>query len=176
MVTTPAVAPPREAASPVAPVRGDPKPPPSGGDQQQESEAVEALRALQADTKVGLTYEEYSPRVREARVVVDSYIRDGAGDERIKEEVRRAMALYLLASSAWNARNSKKYEGSLADAPALKYCPAVKKEVDKAQGSDAAPRSVAREMAVAAGVELLWRCGSERIAEIDRLRAEVGRR
>jgi len=175
-VSTPAGAPPSKAANPVTSVPGEPKPSLSEGDHRLESEAVEALKALQADTKGGLTYEEYSPRVRDAKITVDSYIQTRGGNEQIKEGVRQAMALYGLASSAWNARISKKYEGSLADAPALESCPVVKNEVDKAQGSDSVPRPVAREIAVAAGVELLWRCGSERIAEIDRLRAEVVRR
>jgi len=175
IVSTPAALPSTKAASPVHPAPGEPKASLSEADHRLESEAIQAVKAVQADTKVGVTYREYAPRVLDAQITVDRYIRTDGGNGQIKELVRQAMALYVLASSAWEARISKRTEGTLADDPALELCPVVKDKVDKAQASDSVAQAVAREIAVAAGVEALWGCVSERIAEIDGLRLGVAR-
>lgn len=79
------------------------------------------------------------------------------------------MALYILASRAWNAYILKNYAEGLAEDPAVALCPPVKQAVDAERRDVPEREAEVRDIALAVRVPWLWECASERIAEIEKL-------
>lgn len=134
------------------------------------NEVLQVLRGLESVTKAGVTYRDYAPRVLDAKVQADRYLQREWADPEIKRVVREAMDLYVLATSSWNARISKKYEG-VAEDPALELCPAAKSRRDRlaqeeARGFD---QRIVMGFIVAQSQDLLWACASSKIEEIERM-------
>ena len=125
--------------------------------------ALRALRELQAAAAAGLTYAEYLERIVAARAEVDPYTESAGGFRDVKAEMRAALALYVLAGTAWDAKIRKDYaDGRLARDPRLSLCPSVLYAVEQSRALPYVPRSRAREIAVAANVPTLWECASAR--------------
>ena len=67
-------------------------------------EALEALESLQSVASGGPSYRDYAPRVLDARVQIDRYLRlPSRGDGDIRNAIGLALRYYELASQAWNA-------------------------------------------------------------------------
>jgi hypothetical protein len=68
------------------------------------SEALEALEGLQSVASAGLSYRDYAPRVLDAKVKIDQYLKlPSRGDGDIRNAIGLALRYYELASQAWNA-------------------------------------------------------------------------
>lgn len=154
---------------------GSSTPPPrlSEVERRSANEALQALKALQSVTEAGVTYQEYSRRVLDAKIQVDRYLQTEGGDAEIKRSVQEAMDLYVLASSAWNAKITEDYEMFGAEHPAIKFCPPVKQIRDEAGGSGrysdkSYDLMVGRAKSVSQSFQYLWGCASERIANLER--------
>jgi hypothetical protein len=61
---------------------------------QAATPALQALRGLQSVTQARLTFRDYTPRVLDAKVLVDSYTAALGGLGEVKTAMREAMALY----------------------------------------------------------------------------------
>jgi hypothetical protein len=65
-------------------------------------EAISTLRSLQSVTTSATNYQNYAPRVIDAKIAIDSYLRRSSGDpEPLRDAICVAMHYYVLASSAW---------------------------------------------------------------------------
>src|SRR6266478_8038803 len=66
------------------------------------SDAIRALRALNAATTAGLDKTEYQRRMIDTKVLIEEYLESpSAGDSEIRMIVGRSMRLYELAGRAW---------------------------------------------------------------------------
>jgi len=94
------------SASPGGPAEGSAfrKPQVSASEGKAATEALQALRALQSVTTTGVAYPDYARRVGDTKIQVDEYLQGEDADSAVKSRVREAMALYVLSSSAWNAK------------------------------------------------------------------------
>src|SRR5439155_804030 len=86
-------------------------------------EAVTALRALQSVTTSEISYRDYSPRVLDAKVVVDRYLAEREGRDDSKRAIATAMRLYSFVAAAWNIYISRGAFESLPRDPILAECP-----------------------------------------------------
>ncbi len=156
-------------ASPAGNLKALPKAMPrlSEAERRAESEALQALKALQSVTTAGVNYNEYSHRVLDAKIQVDRYIQGDGGDPEVKAEMRVTMAFYVLASDAWNWKIRKIDAGRLSEDPVIELCPQLKRRVDDSRQSEYRGLREEREVAMWGGFPLLWECASERITEID---------
>ena len=69
----------------------------------ERDEAIGALEGLRSVARTGLTYREYAPRVSEAQIIVDQYLKKEDGAPAIKGAIADSFHFYALAGAAWNA-------------------------------------------------------------------------
>ena len=74
---------------------------------QERDAAIGALEGLRSVARTGLTYPEYAPRVSEAQIVVDLYLRKEDGAPAIRGAIADSFHFYALAGAAWNAGLSR---------------------------------------------------------------------
>jgi hypothetical protein len=157
-----------EPPSPSAPSIPSPPPPPpkprlSEPERRSVEEALLALKGLQSVTTAGVNYTEYSRRVLDTKVQVDRFLDTSGGDPELRQSIREAMDLYLLASDAWNAKVMKEYT-RVAEDPRVNLCPQAKADRDDTMGNQYVSRQEARGIAVSVSSPTFWQCASERIA------------
>ena len=130
-----------------------------------------ALKALTAATRIGLSYREYSRRVLDTTPPVDRWI-DEAGSAAEKTAVRQAMALYTLASHAWQARIVKKGYEVVAHDPALAICEPATTLVASAAKRDrfAVDNSAGIALTLGSeGIPALWSCAAAQLVEAEKM-------
>ena len=94
-------------------------------------EAVDALKALRSVSGADINYQNYAPRVLDAKVKVDRYLESPNASGPLRMSINAAMKEYLLASAAWNASIASDLERTIANGDALtkdadiSKCPAV---------------------------------------------------
>jgi len=153
-------------------------PPPSA-----RGEAMNALKSLHAITRGHLTYTEYAPQVKAAKLVVDRYLQAPLAQEsrEVRAAIDEAMHYYVLATAAWNAQ-VRRGDYSIAGAdPIIEKCPQLKRVVDDAytervktpawrkSAPTAAMTAYYDGEAVAANLPVVWSCAANKIAEAERL-------
>jgi hypothetical protein len=149
-------------------------------------DAIDALRALRSVAEAGINYQNYSPRVLEAKVKVDRYL-SSAGDTEVQQvaAMRIAMREYQLASEAWNASISNDVFRQaavgkvLAEDPDIAKCAAIQERVQAMTESTQASNRQFRmkfdptvTMALIGQKEAavpLWTCAAVRVQEAERL-------
>ncbi len=103
---SPLVAPP----APVQPPIPVPLPPPV--ENKLLTEAITALQALRSVSNSNPTYGAYSPRVIDAKIIVDRYLEQQQPDEAsVRAHLNDAMELYSLVSLAWGNRSPRTQQG-----------------------------------------------------------------
>jgi hypothetical protein len=127
-------------------------------------DALKALRGLQSVTTSGISYREYAPRVSDAKITVDQYLREPGGDPEAKKAIATTMGYHVLASSVWNVEVSERNASDRANRlsrllqqPIVKTC------------SDLTP------VTGAPGVPTIWECASAKLADAERLLDSSGR-
>jgi hypothetical protein len=143
----------------------------------EPSEALDALRALQAATSAGLTYEEYRARVVETQAAVDRFLA-GVGGARPGPghlAVAKAMDYYALGERAWAAQISRAaadYE-AVGASPLIDQCAALQSIAgSRAETAQYPNEPTLRGTSVSiAGIPSIWSCASDRVAEAVRLLA-----
>lgn len=155
---------PRGSVTP--PVR-EAKPRLSEAERRSAAEALQALKALQSVTVAGVNYREYSPRVLDAKILVDRYVQSDGGDAEAKRNVQDAMNLYVFASSAWNTKITEHW-AEIVDDPRIDLCPPVKTFKDEATASQYLSRETVAGIRIANSMTMLWACATAKIAEIER--------
>lgn len=149
--------------------------PPVSGSHKAANEAVDALEGLVSVTNAGIGYMDYAPRVLDAKVIVDRYLANqGASDKIAGRPMRRAMDLFVLGSTVWNASlgssSSSSYErGAFMDRnarAAIEACPAVApawRDFLKGTAQGDYDGEKARWT-----LPFLWKCASEGVVEARR--------
>lgn len=139
------------------------------GDRAGVTQAVTALRDLQAMSKPDVQFRMYFNRVAFVKADVERSLQT-AKDSDVKTSLRDVMALHTLAAAAWRAKTLNepaKWE-ALADEPAIELCPAVKRMVLVDDPPPNMTRPQWRGIALASGVPVLWDCASERLTDVER--------
>jgi hypothetical protein len=133
------------------------------------TEALRALRDVQAVSTSTVSYSVYSGRVAFAKADVNRYLGVAAAPE-LKAAVRDTMELHVLATAAWRARSleSKDAWEAIGQDPAIDLCPSAKRVVDFADTPAGQSRAHARGVSVAAAIPLLWDCAASRLTGLDR--------
>jgi hypothetical protein len=73
--------------------------------------ALQVLQGLQSATDGGISYQDYAPRVTDAKIQVDRMLSD-TPDSAPKAAIVEALAFHVFASYAWNAKIfSHNYDG-----------------------------------------------------------------
>ena len=145
---------------------------------QERDEAIGALVTLRSTARTGVTYQEYAPRVSEARPIVDRYLRREDTSLALKSAVADAFHLYVLAGTAWNAGLSQGNYASVGADPALLRCEPAQRVLEESKRrkpfiwrSKGAGEAATAGMVIATeGVDALWTCASARVADVERLR------
>lgn len=77
------------------------KPGVSETNRKAAQEPAQALKALQSVTRIGVTYNDYQPRLAEATIQVDRYRARSQHDAEVGRLLERAAAYYVIANRAW---------------------------------------------------------------------------
>lgn len=143
------------------------------------TEALQALKALQSVTTTGVAYHDYAGRVVDTKIQVDEYLQGEGADSAVKSRVREAMTLYVLSSSAWNAKLTEGYYGfevfeRVGRHPALQLCPEVTPllAASRPAGVRRTPETKRTPEAnkgihAADNFRALWSCASSKITEAE---------
>jgi hypothetical protein len=139
-------------------------------------EAMKALKGLQSVVSGGISYREYAPRVSDAKVIVDRYLNSAeASEQSIRQSVSDAMALYVVASTAWNGRvvrgGAEQFSAAGRD-PVLQKCPVALRGAEESRRRDPAPPILGEAYGIGSalafgGLPALWSCASEKISEAE---------
>jgi hypothetical protein len=134
------------------------------------SEALRALKDVQAASTPTVPYPTYSSRVAFAKSDVDRYV---SGAAAANGGVRDAMELHMLATAAWKARmlDSKEAWEAVGQDPAIELCPSAKRMIDFTEAAGQS-RAHARGLGVAAAIPLLWECAGARLNALDAVPSE----
>ena len=151
----------------------------SASESTAATEALQALKALQLVTTTPVAYHDYAGRVVDTKIQVDEFLQGEGPDSALKSRIREAMALYVLASSAWNAKLTEGYYGvevfeKVGRNPALQLCPEVTPLLAASR-----PPGVGRTLEAnrtpeankgihaADNFRALWACASSKITEAE---------
>jgi hypothetical protein len=156
----------REGTREGASTREAPAPP--DGRQAAFTEALRALKDVQAASTPGVPYSTYSSRVAFAKSDVDRYLSTAAAAD-ANTDVRDAMDLHVLAVTAWKARtlDSKDSWEAVGQDSAIDRCPSAQRMIDFTETPIGQSRAYARGVGVAAAIPLLWECAGARISRLD---------
>jgi hypothetical protein len=112
-------------------------------------EALRALKGVQSAVEGGISYRDYTPRVTDAKIVVDRYLDGGKSDlDAAKAPIAAAMGYYTLASNAWSVKISVAANGGMSDVNneietaklgldlLIKDCPTAQAEIQSNRKSD----------------------------------------
>lgn len=139
-------------------------------------EALKALKGLQSVAQAGTNYRDYSPRVSDAKIMVDRYLSGADSYDSAKTPIAAGMHYYVLAGSAWSSSISRSnYERVGAD-PAVGECEPARHVIAESKRTLPiiwrSPVGEATTVGIvigAGGISALWSCASDKIADAERL-------
>jgi hypothetical protein len=145
---------------------------------QERDEAIGALEGLRSVARTGLTYREYAPRVSEAQIVVDRYLRKEDGGPAIRGAIADSFRFYALAGAAWNAGLSRGNYAAVGTDSALARCADAQRVIAESKRKSpfiwrakGAGEGATTGMVIANdGIAALWSCASDKLAEAEKLR------
>jgi hypothetical protein len=146
------------------------------------NEAMKALKALQAATQGGITYNEYSRQLTATKLLVDRYLQEPteAGSREVRMAMAEALRYYGLAATAWHTKAVRGDYSSVGADPIIERCPELKRVVDEAYAERAKTPSYVKSTptsaltayddgrAVSAHLPVVWSCAATKIAEAER--------
>lgn len=140
--------------------------------------ALWALAALRSVARTGVTYQEYAPRLGEARAAVDRYLRAEDGAPAIKGAIAGSLQFYALAGTAWNASRTRGNYAVIGSDGALNECEPAQQVIAESKRkapytwrSKGAGDAATTGMVIAnEGLGALWACGADKLAAAERLR------
>ena len=144
----------------------------------ERDEALGALEGLRSVARTGVTYREYAPRVSEAQLVVDRYLRKEDGAPSIKGAIADSFHFYALAGTAWNAGLSRGNYAAVGTDSALARCAHAQQVIAESKRkrpfiwrAKGAGEGATTGMVIATdGIAALWSCASDKLAEAEKLR------
>jgi hypothetical protein len=144
----------------------------------ERDEALGALEGLRSVARAGVTYREYAPRVSEAQLVVDRYLRKEDGAPSIKGAIAESFHFYALAGTAWNAGLSRGNYATVGTDAALARCEPAQRVIAESKRKSpfiwrakGAGEGATTGMVIATdGIAALWSCASNKLAEAEKLR------
>lgn len=144
----------------------------------EREDAIVALEGLRAVARTGVTYREYAPRVGEAQIVIDQYLKKEDGAPSIKGAIADAFHFYALAGAAWNAGLSRGNYTAVGTDPALARCEHAQRVITESKRKSpfiwrakGAGEGATTGMVIATdGIAALWSCASDKLAEAEKLR------
>jgi hypothetical protein len=149
------------------------------------ADTIQVLKGLQSVTTAGVNYQGYAPRVLDAKVKVDEYLRQAEADKpELRTAIDRTIGYYVLASAAWNAQLIGVRGG--ADHAALGRSPLVAECAPLMTWVNSSAKTLAQDLArlrrpspdeatvrgmavVNGGIPLLWQCASENLSHAESL-------
>lgn len=152
--------------------------PPTPAPVQERDEAIGALAGLRSVARTGMTYAEYAPRVSEAQIVVDLYLRKEDGAPAIKGAIADSFHFYALAGAAWNAGLSRGNYATIGTDSALARCTHAQRVIAESKrkspfiwrAKGAGEGATAGMVIATDGIAALWSCASDKLAEAEKLR------
>jgi hypothetical protein len=144
----------------------------------ERDEAIGALEGLRSIARTGVTYREYAPRVSEAQLVVDLYLRKEDGGPAIRGAIADSFHFYALAGVAWNAGLSRGNYATVGTDAALARCAHAQRVIAESKRKSpfmwrakGAGEGATTGMVIATdGIAALWSCASDKLAEAEKLR------
>lgn len=132
-------------------------------------DAMKSLRGLRSVTEGGVAYRDYATRMSDAKIVVDRYLAEAKNDTTVPA-IRLTMGFYAFAASAWNAKITKNREAiiELGAHPLVQECEVLRSSPVTQQSSGSPYRM---GLAVMFGVEMIWSCAADKLAEAEKLLA-----
>ena len=148
--------------------------------QPERDDALGALGTLRSVARTGVTYQEYTLRVDEARVIVDRYVRAEDDAPAVKFAIADALHFYGLAATAWNAVLGKGNYATVGTDPALVRCGTAQRFIAESKRKDAfiwrskgaGEAMTAGRLLAEDGMPILWSCAADRLAVAERLATE----
>ena len=141
--------------------------------------ALQALKALQSITNIGVNYRDYSTRVADTKVKVDQFVQSPQQkDVQGRKPIRLAMRYYELAAQAWGTKFTSESAGglvnvgrSLTNDKELASCATVKGTIASANSYAKTPEEKLGLLGALIQMtpSILWTCASDKIAEAERL-------
>jgi hypothetical protein len=133
-------------------------------------EAIQALKAVQSITTSGVNYQQYAPRVLDAKIVTDRYLQSPeSGDQDTRTAVAGAMRFYEFVARAWNVYVAHGDYASVGNDRTLVDCPAADRVMSLSGRADPIEKGIRMHNAFPA----LWSCASAKIVEAE---SNIGRR
>jgi hypothetical protein len=145
------------------------------------NDAVQILKGLQSVTTAGVNYQNYAPRVLEAKVKIDEYLRQNRNDKReMLLAIDRSLGYYVLASSAWNAnivgtrRGASPDYASIGSSPLVAQCEPLMNLIRSSPISQVVTRGLDQATSLgilvsSAGPQPLWQCASQELSRAESL-------
>jgi hypothetical protein len=125
------------------------------------------IRSLESALEVGLNFQEYSRRVLDAKVAVDSDILQWPeASEDTKRAAGAAIELYVLARSVWAANLRKELIGEPHYLD--KICP-LRAEVKRLMFEKDSPFKYQMLYLRRSDLQILWKCAVQQRLEFERL-------
>jgi len=140
--------------------------------------ALGALATLRSVARAGVTYQEYEPRLGEARAAVGRYLRAEDGAPAIKGAIADSLRFYALAGTAWNASRGRGNYAVIGSDGALNECEPAQQVIAESKRkapytwrAKGAGEAATTGMVIAnEGLAALWMCGADKLAAAERLR------
>jgi len=144
----------------------------------EREEAIGALEGLRSVARTGVTYREYAPRVGDAQIVIDRYLKKEDGAPSIKGAIADSFHFYALAGTAWNAGLSRGNYATVGTDAALARCAHAQRVIAESKRrspfiwrAKGAGEGATTGMVIATdGITALWSCASDKLAEAEKLR------
>jgi len=137
------------------------------------AEALETVKALRATVDAGTSATDYSPRVTQARAVVDQFVASASGETKVAgAALGEAMRYYQLAEFAWRNQSLTSGRVWLQRDDALTRCPAYLAFAEEMQTKGDAYYSERTRsfLQISDGVlPVLWSCATDQIAEAEKV-------
>jgi hypothetical protein len=144
----------------------------------EREEAIGALEGLRSVARTGVTYREYAPRVGDAQIVIDRYLKKEDGAPSIKGVIADSFHFYALAGTAWNAGLSRGNYAAVGTDSALARCAPAQRVIAESKRKSpflwrakGAGEGATTGMVIASdGIAALWSCAADKLAEAEKLR------
>jgi|KBSSwiStaDraftv2_1062776.scaffolds.fasta_scaffold130802_1 hypothetical protein len=144
----------------------------------EREEAIGALEGLRSVARTGVTYREYAPRVGDAQIVIDRYLKKEDGAPSIKGAIADSFHFYALAGTAWNAGLSRGNYAAVGTDSALARCSPAQRVIAESKRKSpflwrakGAGEGATTGMVIASdGIAALWSCAADKLAEAEKLR------
>jgi hypothetical protein len=144
----------------------------------EREEAIGALEGLRSVARTGVTYREYAPRVGDAQIVIDRYLKKEDGAPSIKGAIADSFHFYALAGTAWNAGLSRGNYAAVGTDSALARCAPAQRVIAESKRKSpflwrakGAGEGATTGMVIASdGIAALWSCAADKLAEAEKLR------